>query len=36
MSVATRTLVVDDDPDFELLINHQFRHQLRAGGRRAQ
>jgi signal transduction histidine kinase len=31
MSVATRILVVDDEPDVELLINQQFRHQIRAG-----
>ena len=31
MSVATRILVVDDEPDFELLINQQFRRQIRAG-----
>ena len=31
MSAATRILVVDDEPDVELLINQQFRHQLRAG-----
>jgi len=24
MSIATRTLVVGDDPDFELLINQRF------------
>jgi CheY-like chemotaxis protein len=31
MSVATRILVVDDEPDVELLINQQFRRQIRAG-----
>jgi signal transduction histidine kinase len=31
MSIATRILVVDDEPDFELLINQQFRRQIRAG-----
>jgi signal transduction histidine kinase len=31
MSIATRILVVDDEADVELLINQQFRHQVRAG-----
>jgi signal transduction histidine kinase len=31
MSVATRILVVDDEPDVELLISQQFRRQIRAG-----
>jgi signal transduction histidine kinase len=31
MSVATRILVVDDEPDVELLITQQFRRQIRAG-----
>jgi signal transduction histidine kinase len=31
MSAATRILVVDDEVDFELLINQQFRRQIRAG-----
>jgi signal transduction histidine kinase len=31
MTAATRILVVDDEADFELLINQQFRHQIRAG-----
>ena len=31
MSAATRILVVDDEADFELLINQQFRRQIRAG-----
>jgi len=31
MSAATRILVVDDEPDVELLINLQFRRQIRAG-----
>jgi len=31
MSVATRILVVDDEPDVELLINQQFRRQIHAG-----
>jgi CheY-like chemotaxis protein len=31
MSMATRILVVDDEADVELLINQQFRHQVRAG-----
>jgi signal transduction histidine kinase len=31
MSVATRILVVDDEPDVELLINQQFRRQIRGG-----
>jgi CheY-like chemotaxis protein len=30
MSVATRILVVDDEPDVELLITQQFRRQIRA------
>ena len=31
MSIATRILVVDDEADVELLINQQFRRQVRAG-----
>jgi signal transduction histidine kinase len=31
MSIATRILVVDDEADVELLINQQFRRQIRAG-----
>src|SRR5689334_9676644 len=31
MSVATRILVVDDEPDVELLMIQQFRRQIRAG-----
>jgi signal transduction histidine kinase len=31
MNAATRILVVDDEVDFELLINQQFRRQIRAG-----
>ncbi len=31
MSAATRILVVDDEADFELLINQQFRRHIRAG-----
>jgi signal transduction histidine kinase len=31
MSAATRILVVDDEPDVELLITQQFRRQIRAG-----
>jgi signal transduction histidine kinase len=31
MSVATRILVVDDEPDVELLITQQFRRQIRSG-----
>jgi signal transduction histidine kinase len=31
MSVATRIMVVDDEPDVELLITQQFRRQIRAG-----
>ena len=31
MSTASRILVVDDEVDIELLINQQFRHQIRAG-----
>jgi signal transduction histidine kinase len=31
MSIASRILVVDDEADVELLINQQFRRQVRAG-----
>jgi signal transduction histidine kinase len=31
MSISTRILVVDDEADVELLINQQFRRQVRAG-----
>ncbi len=31
MSAATQILVVDDEADFELLINQRFRRQIRAG-----
>jgi DNA-binding NtrC family response regulator len=31
MRVNTHILVVDDEADVELLINQQFRHQVRAG-----
>jgi signal transduction histidine kinase len=31
MSTVSRILVVDDEVDIELLINQQFRHQIRAG-----
>jgi signal transduction histidine kinase len=31
MSAAARILVVDDEPDFEVLINQQFRHEIRGG-----
>ena len=31
MTAASRILVVDDEVDFELLINQQFRRQIRAG-----
>jgi signal transduction histidine kinase len=31
MNTASRILVVDDEVDIELLINQQFRHQIRAG-----
>ena len=34
MSIATRTLVVGDDPDFELLINQRFAAgKVRCGDR---
>jgi signal transduction histidine kinase len=31
MNTVSRILVVDDEVDIELLINQQFRHQIRAG-----
>ena len=31
MSAATQILVVDDEPDVELLISQRFRRQVRAG-----
>jgi len=36
MSITTRTLVVDNDPDFELLINQQFCRRQGARGDQGQ